>query len=153
MCKVLIADDSDIMRTAIRKTLEEESNINIVGEASSFAETRQMIADLKPDVLLLDLHLPENWAFAPALVKAQLGTVCTLATSLSNETEAKALTQSYGAATLLDKMTLYADMVPVIRRYQPKLQNIQQRPWKRRSQVALTLAGRFLLSQKFWLRY
>src|ERR1700731_4621614 len=64
----------------------------------------------------------------PALVKAQLGTVCTLATSLSNETEAKALAQSYGAATLLDKMTLYTDMVPAIRRYQPKLQNIQQRP-------------------------
>jgi chemotaxis response regulator CheB len=136
MCKVLIADESEVMRTAIRKTLEEQSNINIVGEASTFAETRQKIVDLKPDVLLLDLHLPEKWAFAPALVKAQLGTVCTLATSLSNETEAKALAQSYGAATLLDKMTLYTDMVPAIRLYQPKLQNIQQRPWKRRSQVA-----------------
>ena len=53
MCKVLIADDSDIMRTAIRKTLEEASNIKIVGEASTFAETRQKIVDLKPDVLLL----------------------------------------------------------------------------------------------------
>jgi hypothetical protein len=82
------------------------------------------------------LRLPEKWACAPTLVKAQLGTVCTLATSLSNETEAKALAQSYGAATLLDKMTLYTDMVPAIRRYQPKLQNIQRRPWKRRSQVA-----------------
>jgi DNA-binding NarL/FixJ family response regulator len=136
MCKVLIADDSDIMRTAIRKKLEEESNIKIVGEASTFAETRQKIVDLKPDVLLLDLRLPEKWAVAPALVKAQLGTVCTLATSLSNDTEANALAQSYGAATLLDKMTLYTDMVPTIRRYHPGLQNIQQRPWKRRSQGA-----------------
>jgi chemotaxis response regulator CheB len=41
------------MRTAIRKTLEEESNIKIVGETSTFAETRQKIVDLKPDVLLL----------------------------------------------------------------------------------------------------
>jgi chemotaxis response regulator CheB len=64
MCKVLIADDSDIMRTAIRKTLEEASNIKIVGEASTFSETRQKIVDLKPDVLLLDLRLPEKWAVA-----------------------------------------------------------------------------------------
>jgi chemotaxis response regulator CheB len=134
MCKVLVADDSEAMRTAIRKTLEEESNINIVGEASTFADTRQMIVDLKPDVLLLDLHLPEKWAFAPALVKAQLGTVCTLATSLSNETEAKALAQSYGAAALLGKMTLYTDMIPAIRRCHPELQNIKGS--KPRSQVA-----------------
>ena len=132
--QMLIADDSEAMRTAIRKTLEEESNINIVGEASTFADTRQKIVDLKPDVLLLDLRLPQKWACAPALVKAQLGTVSTLATSLSNETEAKALAQSYGAATLLDKMTLYTDMVPAIRRCHPDLQNINGS--KRRSQVA-----------------
>jgi DNA-binding NarL/FixJ family response regulator len=130
---VLIADDSEAMRTAIRKTLEEESNTNIVGEASTFADTRQKIVDLKPDVLLLDLRLPQKWACAPALVKAQLGTVCTLATSLSNETEAKALAQSYGAAALLDKMTLYTDMVPAIRRCHPELQDIKGS--KRRSQV------------------
>ena len=121
------------MRTAIRKTLEEESNTNIVGEASTFAETREKIVDLKPDVLFLDLRLPEKWACAPALVQAQLGTVCTLATSLSNETEAKALAQSYGAAALLDKMTLYTDMVPAIRRCHPELQDIKGS--KRRSQV------------------
>ena len=44
MCKVLIADDSEIMRTAIRKMLQEESHIDVVGEASSFADTMQKIA-------------------------------------------------------------------------------------------------------------
>ncbi len=135
MCKVLIADDSEAMRTAIRKTLEEESNINIVGEASTFADTRQKIVDLKPDVLLLDLRLPEKWALTPALVKAQLGTVCTLATSLSNDTETKALAQSYGAATLLKKITLYTDIVPAIRRCQPKLQNVRLHSYHRFSFV------------------
>jgi DNA-binding NarL/FixJ family response regulator len=54
MCKVLIADDHDVMRTAIRKLLQEENNIDIVGEASTFAQTVQMIGDFKPDVLLLE---------------------------------------------------------------------------------------------------
>jgi DNA-binding NarL/FixJ family response regulator len=43
--KVLLADDSDVMRSAMRKTLEEEPRIEIVGEASTFAATMQMISD------------------------------------------------------------------------------------------------------------
>src|ERR1700694_2723093 len=116
MCKVLIADDSEVMRTAIRKMLQEESNIDVVGEASSFADTMQKIADLKPDVLLLDLHMPEKRDFTPVLVKSQLATVRTVAVSFSNDSDSKALAESYGAVTLLDKMSLYSDMLPAIQR-------------------------------------
>jgi chemotaxis response regulator CheB len=54
--KVLMADDNYAMRSAIQRTLEEEPRIEIVAEASTFAETIQKIADFKPAVLLLDLH-------------------------------------------------------------------------------------------------
>jgi chemotaxis response regulator CheB len=135
MCKVLIADDSDVMRTAIRKLLQEESSINVVGEAATFAETVQMIGDFKPDVLLLDLHMPEKRDFTPALVKAQLGTVCTVAVSLSNDGEAKTLAESYGAKTLLDKMTLYSDMIPAIRGCHPEITPLRK-PFKRRAHAA-----------------
>jgi DNA-binding NarL/FixJ family response regulator len=114
MCKVLIADDSEIMRKVIRKTLEEERKIGIVGEAETFAQTVQMIRDLKPDVLLLDLHLPEKREITPELVKSHLQSVRTLAVSLSNDEEAKLLAESYGAVSLLDKMNLYHEMIPAI---------------------------------------
>jgi chemotaxis response regulator CheB len=114
MCKVLIADDSDVMRSAIRKILQEEPDIEVVGEASNFAKTVQLIADCMPDVLLLDLHLPEKRGFPPELVKAQLRCVCTLAVSFSNDADAKALAESYGAVSLLDKMNLYSEMIPAI---------------------------------------
>ena len=135
MCKVLIADDSEIMRSAIRKMLREENNINIVGEASTFAETMQMIGDFKPDVLLLDLHMPEKRDFTPELVKAQLGTVCTVAVSFSNDDDSKALAESYGAATLLDKMTLYTEMLPAIQRCHPELNNSSRKQLKRKTQA------------------
>jgi response regulator of citrate/malate metabolism len=84
----------------------------------TFAKTIQMIGDLKPEVLLLDLHMAEKRAFTPELVKSQLACVCTLAVSFSNDDEARQLAQRYGAVTLLDKMKLFTDMIPAIIRCQ-----------------------------------
>jgi DNA-binding NarL/FixJ family response regulator len=112
--KVLMADDDHAMRSAIRRTLNEEPRIEIVAEASTFAETIQMIEYFKPAVLVLDLHLPETPEITPALVKAQLRRVCTLAVALSNDDDANALAKSYGAVSLLDKMNLYSEMIPAI---------------------------------------
>jgi DNA-binding NarL/FixJ family response regulator len=115
--KVLLADDSDVMRAAIVSLLKEEPKMEVVGEASSFAETMQMIGDFKPDGLLLDLHLPEKRNFTPDFVKSQLISVNhILALSFSNDDEAKILAESYGVAALLDKMNLHNEMLPAIRR-------------------------------------
>jgi len=96
--KVVIADDTDIMREAMRKVIGEEPRIEVVGEASSFGQTVQTIADFKPDVLLLDLHMAEKRDFTPALVKSQLGSVDhILAVSFSNDAEARDLAEAYGA--------------------------------------------------------
>jgi DNA-binding NarL/FixJ family response regulator len=133
VCKVLIADDSPVMRKAIRNALKEESFIKIVGEASSFGEMMQMLSDLKPDVLLLDLHLPEERQVSPELLKSQLGSVRTVAISFSNDDESKALAESYGASTLLDKMNLYTEMIPVIRdchTQMPARSNKLSRKWR-----------------------
>jgi chemotaxis response regulator CheB len=112
--RVLVADDSDVMRSAIRRILEDEPRIVVVGEAPSFAKTIRMIGDLKPDVLLFDLHMAEKRTFSPELVKSQLACICTLAVSFSIDDEARQLAESYGAVTLLDKMKLFTDMIPAI---------------------------------------
>lgn len=115
--RLLLADDSDIMRDAIKKLLAEEPRIRIVGEAPSFAAAMQMIVDFKPDVLLLDLHLPQKRDLQPPLVKSQLRCVAyTLAISFANDEEAKSLAASYGAVALLDKMGLYSQLLPAIER-------------------------------------
>jgi DNA-binding NarL/FixJ family response regulator len=113
--KVLLADDTDLMRHAIRKLITEEPRIELVGEASNFGQAMQLIADFKPEVLLLDLHLAEKREFTPALVKSQLASVQNvLAVSFSNDAEAKALAESYGAKLLLDKMELFNHLIPAI---------------------------------------
>ena len=114
---VLLADDSSIMLDAIRKLLEEEPRIRIVGEAATFAAAVQMVADQKPDILLLDLHMPQKRELNAPLVKAQLACVpYTIAISFANDQEAKTLAASYGAVGLLDKMSLYSQLLPAIMR-------------------------------------
>ena len=116
--KVLLADDSEIMREAIKKLLEDEPRIRIVGEASGFDTALQSVADAKPDILLLDLHLPQKRDLPASIVRSQLNCIkYTLAISFANDEEAKSLAASYGAAALLDKMSLYTELVPAIMRF------------------------------------
>jgi two-component system, NarL family, nitrate/nitrite response regulator NarL len=62
--KLLIADDHAIFREGLRKLLDSEKEIAIVGEARDGAECIKKLGELKPDILLLDLHMPEKDGFA-----------------------------------------------------------------------------------------
>jgi NarL family two-component system response regulator LiaR len=56
--RVLIADDHAATRVGIRTILEKAPDIKVVGESKNGAEAKQMVAELGPDVLLLDLVMP-----------------------------------------------------------------------------------------------
>jgi DNA-binding NarL/FixJ family response regulator len=55
---VLIADDHPLILTGIRRTLERSDDIEVVGEACSGPQVLAMIERRRPDVVLLDLHMP-----------------------------------------------------------------------------------------------
>ena len=56
--RVLIADDHDLFRTGLRSLLEEQGVI-IVGEAASGAEAVRLVRELAPEVVVMDLNMPE----------------------------------------------------------------------------------------------
>jgi two-component system nitrate/nitrite response regulator NarL len=58
--RILVADDHAIFRDGLRKLLEAADEIQIVGEASNGVECVKMLGKLKPDILLLDLRMPEK---------------------------------------------------------------------------------------------
>jgi DNA-binding NarL/FixJ family response regulator len=56
--RVVIVDDHPIVREGLRKLLELEDDIEVVGEAENGRQALEMIEDLRPDVVLLDLKMP-----------------------------------------------------------------------------------------------
>ncbi|MDQ3915833.1 MAG: response regulator transcription factor [Actinomycetota bacterium] len=57
-CTVVLADDTPEIRTLLRLTLEDQGEIEVVGEAGDGAEAVKIVAELQPDALVLDLAMP-----------------------------------------------------------------------------------------------
>jgi NarL family two-component system response regulator LiaR len=57
--RILITDDQAIVRKGIRALLATENGLEVVGEAQSGAEAVDMTSRLRPDVILMDLMMPE----------------------------------------------------------------------------------------------
>jgi two-component system, LytTR family, response regulator len=64
--RVLIADDEPIARQVLREHIESIPGLEVAGEASTGPETLQCILDLQPDLVLLDLQMPELDGLATA---------------------------------------------------------------------------------------
>ena len=55
---VFLADDHTIVRQGLAKLLEEESNLQVVGEAENGREAVGKVEELKPDIVLMDIAMP-----------------------------------------------------------------------------------------------
>jgi DNA-binding NarL/FixJ family response regulator len=62
--RVVLADDHSLVRAGVRRVLEGVPGIEMVGEAGSGAETLKVLAETQPDVLLLDLNMPDGDGFS-----------------------------------------------------------------------------------------
>ena len=113
--KVLLADDSELVRRGIRSLLRSQPEIELVGEAADFRQTIRMMKELKPQVIVLDLHMPDGTEATLLDVKSHLNHDSrVLPMSVSNDPETKALAKSLGTVPLLDKMQLGDKLIPTI---------------------------------------
>jgi two-component system, NarL family, response regulator NreC len=57
---VLIADDHSLVRAGLRTLIQAQPDMELVGEAGDYAQTRRQVATLQPDILTLDLTMPNG---------------------------------------------------------------------------------------------
>src|SRR5512139_1035043 len=57
--RVMVVDDHPVVRRGMKSLLEEEDDIELVGEAVNGKDALQKVESLKPDVILMDLVMPE----------------------------------------------------------------------------------------------
>jgi DNA-binding NarL/FixJ family response regulator len=89
MIRILIADDHPIVRDGIRKLLSLEDDIEVVGEAGDGREVLERVQELDPDVLLLDLRMPnlDGLAALQALQQANRSTRVIVLTASEDKNE------------------------------------------------------------------
>lgn len=85
--RVLLVDDSPILRLGLSSALEDYPDIAIVGEAGSAAAGLEQLTRLKPDVVMLDLNLPDKSGLLACrdYLRTRPGTAVLILTSSSSE--------------------------------------------------------------------
>ncbi|MFH0769071.1 MAG: response regulator transcription factor [Chloroflexota bacterium] len=58
MISIFLADDHAIIRRFIKRLLEEEADLSVIGEAANGIDAVKLVAELKPDILITDLSMP-----------------------------------------------------------------------------------------------
>lgn len=58
--RIVLADDHRLFRDGLRRLLEMEKDMEVIGEAEDGDATVEMVSALKPDVLLFDIHMPKK---------------------------------------------------------------------------------------------
>jgi CheY-like chemotaxis protein len=74
--RILLVDDHELMRRGVRSLLETQTDFEVSGEASSSQEALEQLERLRPDVVVLDLQMPDasGWSVVRGLRKMNLAT-------------------------------------------------------------------------------
>lgn len=118
MKQILIADDSDTVRRILRHFLQDRRGVKVCGEAATGSEAVEKARLLRPDLILLDLMMPEmNGAEAATVLRELMPNVFIIVFTMYSENLGRALTAAAGVDMVLSKpdgMKALADAVEAL---------------------------------------
>jgi DNA-binding NarL/FixJ family response regulator len=119
MIRTVIADDHTIFRDGLRKLLQLEHDFQVIGEASDGHEALARVYELNPDVLLLDLRMPNLDGLSVLQVLQQSNTltkvIALTATEDTNEL-VQAMSMKLGCSGIVPKQTAPELVIKIIRK-------------------------------------
>ena len=123
--KVLIVDDSAIVRNLLAKAMADEPDITVIGQAKDAFEAREMLLELGPDVVTLDIIMPkmDGVTFLKKLMVYHPLPVIICSTIAKSGSQAELRSDKIGAVDVIDKesLNLYGGMETVKKVLIPKI--------------------------------
>ena len=113
--KLLIADDHAILRQGLRRILEAEPDMSVIGEAATGVDAVKRARQLKPDVVIMDISMPEQDGIES--MRQIVKTVSSRVLILTVHTEHHVISEavSAGASGYLAKDSLDHELVSAVR--------------------------------------
>lgn len=113
--KLLIADDHAILRQGLRRILEAEPDMSVIGEAATGTDAVKRAKQLKPDVVIMDISMPEQDGIESMrqIVRAAISRVLILTVHLEHQMISEAV--AAGASGYLAKDSLDHELVSAVR--------------------------------------
>jgi DNA-binding NarL/FixJ family response regulator len=114
--RVFLCDDHEVVRRGVKDMLENEGDIEVVGEASTVAEALARVPALRPQVAVLDVRLPDGSGITACreLRSAMPGLACLMLTSFADD-EAMLDAIMAGAQGFVLKQIRGSDLVGAVR--------------------------------------
>jgi len=111
----MLVDDHQVVRSGLRMLLASESGIDIVGEAGTAEEAIASILDIKPDVVLMDIGLPDKSGIdATREIKEKLPDVAVVALTIHEDSEYFFKMLEAGASGYVPKRAAPEELVSAI---------------------------------------
>ena len=115
--RLVIADDHELAREGLRAMLENEPDLEIVGEATTGREALEVCGLLQPDLVLMDVRMPDMDGLAAArAIKEKWPRIGVLAITLSEDPDYLLRALKVGVAGYVLKDASRADVVAAVRR-------------------------------------
>ena len=114
--RLLLVDDHAVVRSGLKMLLENERDVEIIGEASSAAEAIEAAARLKPDVILMDIGLPDKSGIdATREIKQRISEVAIVALTIHEDEEYFFKMLEAGASGYVPKRAAPEELITAIR--------------------------------------
>ncbi|RKT08952.1 LuxR family two component transcriptional regulator [Streptomyces sp. 1114.5] len=116
MIRVILADDQPLVRAALEMVIAETADVEVVGEAGTGAEAVRLAAELRPDVVVMDIRMPGmDGIEATRLVTAADGPTRVVVLTTFDEDEHVYAALSAGASGFLVKDMALDDILGAVR--------------------------------------
>lgn len=114
--RVLVIDDHAVVREGLRRLLSRDETINLVGEAASKREALAQISHHNPDVIVVDLHLPDGSGLdVIAWTRSTSQKIGIVVLTMSNMPEHVLASMQSGASAHVDKSAPIGEILQAIR--------------------------------------